>query len=172
MLWERGRLASGEVGPCASWRLVPGPSPLPWMMRMSSSAMHTGLPASKPTHEQVDTAHTFPGWRFPSTGRLAGALCRIAGSWCCSVSSVVTSWSHLSWHTSSSGFPDPTAHLAGSHHQHILLQNSQAKSNVSPASASSARCQGSFPGCPGQQPCPCGVTHPMVSTTRVCREGP
>lgn len=30
----------------------PGSSPLPWMM-MSSSAMHTGLPASKPTHVQV-----------------------------------------------------------------------------------------------------------------------
>lgn len=98
---------------------------------MFSSAIHSGLPSSKPTRWPVDAAYTFPRWRF----------LKIAGSQCCPVSSVVTSRRHLSWHTSSSGLPGPMSHQAGAHHQHTWLQSSQVNNNVRVQPVSAPSCQ-------------------------------
>lgn len=124
------------------------------VMMMSFSATHTGLPAPKPSHKQVGTARPFPGWRFPSTGTLAGALCRIA-------------------------VPPPVQSLLGdtcpgTHRPQAPGPHGppgRCPSPAHPAAEFTGKKQRQFSQCqlcqrcPGQQPCPCGVTwpHPMVT---------
>lgn len=162
MLWDRGQLSSAEVGPCSSWRLVPGSSPLLQDSDNGVLLCHAHGAASIQTCSPAGGHRLhLPRWRFPSTVRLAGALCRTA---------VLP---HLQC----------THSLVTSVLERVILRapGPHGPPGRCPSPAHGAaeftgkkQCQCLLCQVPGQQPCPCGVPwpHPMVSTSPVCREGP
>lgn len=107
MLWVGDRAVLGRWVPIPAWGHVPGSSPLlqdsdnDALRHVHRAAIITqGYP---PTGRQC--LHPPQSWRFPREGRLAGSVYRTAGSKCCPIPGVGTSWWHLHWHTSSSRLP-------------------------------------------------------------------
>lgn len=163
MLWEEEHSLLGRwvPVPAGGLSLAPLLCSKPVMMMSSPPLPHTqGCQHPNPASSRWALPAPSQGG-VPSTETLAGAWCRITGSVLpclqCSHFLVTPVRAHIVLR----------AHLAGAHHQHIWLQSSQVKSDVSSASASSAR------GAQASSHVPVGSLAPSHGhTSRVCREGP
>lgn len=87
-----GTLTSGQVGPCASWRLVPGSSPLLPDSDEDVLLCHAHRAASIQTQPRAG-GHCLPLARveFPAQEHWQG-LNAASQAQCCPFSSAVTSW--------------------------------------------------------------------------------